>query len=106
MRLDINKAFFWLIKTPPGKKQKQKTKTPKQKEKEKKPWDHFGKPLSFLMVLFGIGYNFLNQNTSFVHILQKTVAISKLEAMWSYLHYIASYKNYIYWVKQKQSSTM
>lgn len=101
MRLDINKAFFWLIKTPPGKKKN----PPKQKEK-KKPWDHFGKPLSFLMVLFGIGYNFLNQNTSFVHILQKTVAISKLEAMWSYLHYIASYKNYIYWVKQKQSSTM
>lgn len=98
MRLDINKALFWLIKTPPGKK------TPKQKEK--KPWDHFDKPLSFLMVLFGIEYNFLNQNTSFVHILQKTVAISKLEAMWSYLHYIASYKNYIYWVKQKQSSTM
>lgn len=103
MRLDINKALFWLIKTPPGKKNKQKKPT---KTKRKKPWDHFGKPLSFLMVLFGIGYNFLNQNTSFVHILQKTVAISKLEAMWSYLHYIASYKNYIYWVKQKQSSTM
>lgn len=104
MRLDINKAFFWLIKTPPGKKNKTK-KRPK-KRKKKKPWDYFGKPLSFLMVLFGIEYNFLNQNTSFVHILQKTVAISKLEAMWSYLHYIASYKNYIYWVKQKQSSTM
>lgn len=41
MRLDINKAFFWLIKTPPGKKQKQKTKTPKQKEKEKKTLGSF-----------------------------------------------------------------
>lgn len=43
MRLDINKALFWLIKTPPGKKKH-------QKQKEKKPWDHFDKPLSFLMV--------------------------------------------------------
>lgn len=31
MRLDINKAFFWLIKTPPGKKQKHQNKKKKKK---------------------------------------------------------------------------
>lgn len=30
MRLDINKAFFWLIKTPPGKKKPTKTKRKKK----------------------------------------------------------------------------
>lgn len=69
------------------------------------------------MVLFGIEYNFLNQNTSFVHILQKTVAISKLEAMWSYLHYIQKLHllgeakavfNYVMntYYKAKQKSTL